>query len=205
MIAAKEKEAYNQRCCICGRFVGSDADRAIIYGGESDPDGPEEVLFCPVCIEYNKQWYRREKTLPHYWQQPNWVFELAEELNMEFVKVDGYWRWRERVRKLAILERQKCERCDGLGLINPRWFWTERDGEDVDGQICPDCNGEGYVAIFQCGTCKGKKYIVDDAGYTDKKTGMPVKIRLTCPACLGVGAFEEDEIEPEDVVKDEDN
>lgn len=194
----KERYYYNLRCCICGKFVKPDADCATHYGSADDAEPPDEVLFCPACIEVEKEWHRKYRSLPHYWRQPNWAYELAEELDMEEVRIDGYWQWKKRVPRLFILEQHECEQCGGAGIVNVRYYWTERDGEDDDGgQACSYCNGLGYVEVFQCATCKGKKYIMVDSIYPDLVTGLREKVKTTCPTCLGKGTFDEDEVEPE--------
>ena len=70
------------RCRYCGRFIGynSEYDEYTNWGYAADLEPPDPVLMCMACVEKEKAFYKEQGTVPTYWYNPQWVYELAEEL-----------------------------------------------------------------------------------------------------------------------------
>ena len=69
-----ERWHYDIRCCECGRFVKSTADRGAAWGNSYMMEPPDEEWFCEECAQRNiDSFLRMGRVLRAWWIPPNFV------------------------------------------------------------------------------------------------------------------------------------
>lgn len=71
---------YDLRCCVCGRFVPSDADSEGPYGGPTDIDPPPDQFYCAECALKEKEDHIKAGWVPAVYRKAKWQLEVAQAL-----------------------------------------------------------------------------------------------------------------------------
>ena len=70
---------WSFHCCMCGQFVGWDADSSCYWGNSAMTEPPKPDYYCVRCAEKSKQeTIERGYAYNAFWVKPKWQLEAIE-------------------------------------------------------------------------------------------------------------------------------